>query len=138
MWNISKDTINRLREEYPVGARVELTKMNDPYNTTLIEGCRGTVRAVDDCGTIHVSWDCGSSLGVVYGEDACKVVPDEEEKTIYTVYAPDGDMTFIMEDTFSTDRVPVSTECLGWYHGEPDDTATATFKGKLKAEYSWG
>ena len=76
MWNISKETVKRLREEYPAGARVELTKMNDPYNTKLTEGCRGTVRAVDDCGTIHVSWDCGSSLGVVYGEDACKVVQE--------------------------------------------------------------
>lgn len=76
MWNIDKDTLNRLRERFPKGARVELTKMNDPYNTTLTEGCRGTVRAVDDCGTIHVSWDCGSSLGVVYGEDACKIVQE--------------------------------------------------------------
>jgi hypothetical protein len=32
-------------------------------------GCMGTVRMVDDIGTIHVSWDNGSSLGVVYGED---------------------------------------------------------------------
>lgn len=76
MWSISKETVNWLREQYPTGARVELTKMSDPYNTTLTEGCRGTVRAVDDIGTIHVSWDCGSSLGVVYGEDACKVVTD--------------------------------------------------------------
>lgn len=73
---ISKETVKLLREWYPVGARVELTKMSDPYNTTLTEGCRGTVRAVDDIGTIHVSWDCGSSLGVVYGEDACRVVTD--------------------------------------------------------------
>lgn len=76
MWGISKETVNRLRESYPVGARVELTKMSDPYNTKLFEGCRGTVRAVDDIGTIHVSWDCGSSLGVIYGEDACKVVTE--------------------------------------------------------------
>lgn len=76
MWNIDKDTLNRLREQYPVGARVELTKMNDPYSTKPTEGDRGTVRVVDDCGTIHVSWDCGSSLGVVYGEDACKVIQE--------------------------------------------------------------
>ena len=74
MWNIDKDTLIRLRERFPVGARVELTHMNDPYNTTLFPGERGTVRHVDDIGTIHVSWDCGSSLGVVYGEDACKVI----------------------------------------------------------------
>ena len=36
-----------------------------------------TVRFVDDMGTIHVSCDIGSSLGAVYGEDACKVVKAE-------------------------------------------------------------
>lgn len=76
MWNIDKDTLKNLRERFPAGARVELTHMNDPYSTKPTEGDRGTVRAVDDCGTIHVSWDCGSSLGVVYGEDACKVIQE--------------------------------------------------------------
>ena len=66
--------LQQLREEFPVGTRVELVSMNDPYNKKLIPGCKGTVRWVDDWGTIHVSWDCGSRLGVVYGEDACKKV----------------------------------------------------------------
>ena len=37
-------------------------------------GTRGTVIAVDDIGTIHVRWDNGSSLGVVFGEDLCRRV----------------------------------------------------------------
>ena len=78
MWQISKEALARLNVSYPVGARVELTMMNDPYNSVLVPGCRGTVKGVDDIGTIHVQWDCGSSLGVVYGEDACKVVTDNE------------------------------------------------------------
>ena len=53
---------------------VELVSMDDPYNTKLVPGCRGTVIAVDSIGTIHVSWDCGSSLGVVYGVDSCRKV----------------------------------------------------------------
>ena len=72
MWNISKETVERLRKEYPVGCRVELIKMNDPFRTDLVPGCRGTVTGVDDCGSIHVSWDIHSSLAVVYGEDACR------------------------------------------------------------------
>ena len=68
MWNIPKETLERLRKEYPEGCRVELTKMNDPYRTDLVPGCRGTVKFVDDTGSIHVSWDIGSSLAVVYGE----------------------------------------------------------------------
>ena len=73
---ISKETLESLRERYPVGARVELTHMSDPYNTTLTEGCRGTGKMVDAIGTIHVAWDCGSSLGVVFGEDSCRVVKE--------------------------------------------------------------
>lgn len=68
----NKETVERIRKAYPVGCRVELTKMSDPYRTDLVPGCKGTVRCVDDTGTIHVSWDIGSSLGVVFGEDSCK------------------------------------------------------------------
>ena len=78
MFGIRKETLERLRKQYPAGTRVELIHMNDPWNTRLHEGCRGTVGAVDDIGTIHVAWDCGSSLGVVYGEDSCKVVTEDD------------------------------------------------------------
>lgn len=66
--------LKQLRDNFPAGTRVELINMNDPYNKKLVPGCKGTVRCVDDCGTIHVSWDCGSSLGVVFGEDSCRKV----------------------------------------------------------------
>lgn len=74
MFNISKETLERLRKEYPPGARVELVHMNDPYNTKLFPGAKGTVVSVDDIGTIHVRWDCGSSLGIVYEADKCKTI----------------------------------------------------------------
>jgi len=68
--------LHQLREEYPAGTRVELISMDDSYNKKLKPGCKGTVLCVDDIGTIHVSWDCGSSLGVVFGEDSCRKVLD--------------------------------------------------------------
>ena len=74
MFNISKATLERLRKEYPAGARVELVHMNDPYNTRLFPGAREMVVSVDDIGTIHVRWDCGSSLGIVYSEDICRII----------------------------------------------------------------
>lgn len=64
----SRDIVEQLRKSYPQGTRVELINMNDPY-TKLKPGNRGTVSIVDDTGTIFVNWDCGSGLGVVYGED---------------------------------------------------------------------
>ena len=41
-----------------------------------LPGCQGTVRWVDDMGTIHVSWDCGSGLGLIPSEDAWKKVTE--------------------------------------------------------------
>ncbi len=68
MKTIPKETLAMLREKYPSGTRVELVNMDDPY-TKLTTGDKGTVKHVDDVGTIHISWDCGSSLGAVYGVD---------------------------------------------------------------------
>ena len=79
MFGISKATLERLKGRYPKGTRVELVHMNDPYNTKLTPGCRGTVTSVDDIGTLHVQWDCGSGLGIAYGEDSCRKVVDEDE-----------------------------------------------------------
>ena len=71
---ISEWELKQLREDYPIGTRVELIHMDDPYNQKLVPGCQGTVRCVDDMGTIHVSWDCGSGLGLIPGEDAWKKI----------------------------------------------------------------
>ena len=46
--------------------------MEDPQAPPI--GTLGTVKAVDDIGTIHVAWDNGSSLGVVLGVDDCRKV----------------------------------------------------------------
>lgn len=73
MKTISKETLTMLRERYPTGTRVELVRMDDPY-TKLTAGDKGTVKHVDDMGTIHISWDCGSSLGAVYGEDIIRKI----------------------------------------------------------------
>ncbi len=64
----SRETVERLRMTYPKGTRVELVSMSDPY-ARLKPGDRGTVSFVDDIGTVFVRWDCGSGLGVAYGED---------------------------------------------------------------------
>lgn len=69
----NKNTIEKLREMYPIGTRVELVSMNDPF-TKLMPGEQGTVQFVDDIGTVFVNWDCGSGLGVAYGEDVIRKI----------------------------------------------------------------
>lgn len=66
-------TIEYLRKHYPKGTRVELISMDDPYGK-LKPGDRGTVDFIDDAGTIFVSWDCGSHLGVIYGENRIRII----------------------------------------------------------------
>ena len=66
--NIHPEMLMQLRAFYAPDTRVRLVRMDDPY-TKLKPGATGTVSFVDDIGTIHMNWDCGSSLGVVFGED---------------------------------------------------------------------
>ncbi len=72
---IHPEMLKRLKSYYTPGTRVMLLKMDDPY-TKLQPGAKGTVTGADDMGTIHVSWDSGSSLGVAFGEDLCKKIEE--------------------------------------------------------------
>ena len=74
MFGIKRETVERLRREYPVGCRVELVRMDDVRAPPI--GTKGTVRGVDDIGSIMVRWDSGSSLSVCYGEDACRRIDE--------------------------------------------------------------
>ena len=69
----SQKEVAALRVKCKPGTRVCLVSMDDPYSL-LKPGSLGTVEAVDDIGTIHVNWDCGSYLGLVYGEDKYEIV----------------------------------------------------------------
>ena len=72
----SKETVERVRSEYPAGTRVELVRMDDPQAPPV--GTRGTVWGVDDTASLMVHWDNGSGLHVVYGEDNVRKVCEEE------------------------------------------------------------
>ena len=77
MKNIHPEMLKQLKEYYTAGTRVVLIRMSDPY-TKLRQGDRGTITLVDDIGTIHVNWDRGSMLGIVFGEDECRRIEENE------------------------------------------------------------
>lgn len=72
-------------------------------------------------------------MGVV-GIVATAVVEltNSTQKRTYTTYAPETDQTFIFEETDYKEITHI--ECVGWYYGEPDESATIQFRGKLYAE----
>ena len=74
----SRHTVDQLRRQYPVGCRVILQKMDDPQAPPI--GTKGTVRFVDDIGSIGVAWDNGCGLSAAYGEDEVRRCLSEKEK----------------------------------------------------------
>lgn len=74
MFGIRRETVERLRWEYPVGCRVELVQMDDVQAPPI--GTKGTVRGVGDIGSIMVRWDNGCGLSVAYGEDMCRRIDE--------------------------------------------------------------
>jgi hypothetical protein len=63
----SKETVERIRRQYPPGTKVRMIRMDDAQAPPI--GTIGEVQGVDDIGSLMVKWSNGSSLNVVYGED---------------------------------------------------------------------
>lgn len=70
---ITKEELRKRKEEFKEGQRVELIDMNDSYRK-MEKGLKGTVKFVDDIGTVHISWDNKSSLGAIYLVDKIKKI----------------------------------------------------------------
>ena len=70
----SKETVECIRKEYPVGTRVELVKMDDAQAPPI--GTKGTVKGVDDIGSLLIDWDNGCGLNAVCGEDIVRKIDD--------------------------------------------------------------
>ena len=68
----SRETVERIRREYPAGTRVELIRMDDVQAPP--PGTEGTVTGVDDVGSILMSWDNGCGLNIVPEEDEFEVI----------------------------------------------------------------
>lgn len=78
---LSQKQVEKIKEQYSVGTRIELIHMDDPYGP-IEAGMKGTVESVDDAGTLHMRWDNGRTLGIVPGEDQFKVIPESQEEVM--------------------------------------------------------
>ena len=66
---LSREQVNKIREEYPKGTRIELIEALDDKLSKLQAGDKGTVHGVDDAGSILMHWNIGSSLSLIVGVD---------------------------------------------------------------------
>ena len=76
---ITESMIQHLKEKFPEGTRIVLDHMGDDPRP-IPPGTKGTVRIVDDIGTIHCDFDNGRRLGLIPGEDSFHI--DTERKRI--------------------------------------------------------
>ena len=70
---IDRDYIQYLKDHYPKGTRIQLDSMGDDPRP-IEPGTMGTVRLVDDMGTIHCNFDNGRRMGIIPGEDCFHIV----------------------------------------------------------------
>ena len=83
---ISKEKLYFIKNKYPIGTRVKLDYMDDPY--AVPSGTLGTINYIDDEGQIGVLWDDGRNLALIYGVDKFEVVDinkDIEEKNSISI-----------------------------------------------------
>ncbi len=75
---MSRGRIEFYKEHYPAGTRVQLDSMgNDP--NPVLNGSKGVVSFVDDCGTVFVNFDCDRSLGICPEVDKFHKITEQTE-----------------------------------------------------------
>lgn len=74
---IDHDYIAYLKEHYPKGTRIQLDSMGDDPRP-IEPGTMGSVRLVDDMGTIHCDFDNGRRMGIIPGEDCFHIVSHQK------------------------------------------------------------
>lgn len=72
VYEATREEIEGIKKAFVKGVRVRLLVMDDVTAPPI--GTEGTVAFVDDTGTIHVNWDNGSVLGVVFGYDKVEII----------------------------------------------------------------
>lgn len=73
----STKDVNTIKQKYPTGTRIKLIFMYD--GRAIPPGSEGTVRLVDDAGTIHVDWDNGRRLGIIANIDQFEVIEKKKD-----------------------------------------------------------
>ena len=72
---ISETKLNEIKELYPIGTKVKLTKdMDDKY--PILAGTIGTIDYIDGEGQLHMIWENGRTLALIPEIDQFETIDD--------------------------------------------------------------
>ena len=70
---ISEDKLNEIKEKYPIGTKVKLTKdMDDKF--PILAGTVGTIDYIDSEGQLHMIWENGRTLALIPEVDEFEII----------------------------------------------------------------
>lgn len=75
-WEHGRQMAKLYREKYPPGTRMVLLGTTEVMQPVPI-GMRGTVHLIDDQGQMHMKWDNGRTLPLIYRDSFRKLTPEE-------------------------------------------------------------
>ena len=68
------EEVEKIKSMFPTGTKIRLLSMDDPQ--PIVKDAIGIVNFVDDDGQIHMKWDNGRTLALIYGVDKFEKVED--------------------------------------------------------------
>lgn len=100
--------IDRIKQNYPVGTKVELTAPISGEKG-MPAGLQGVVTYVDDIGSVGVDWSNGRTLSLIVGEDSFKTLPKYAMQPV----SADEKSLFYSSDTNDAER-----GCVGHFRAD--------------------
>lgn len=67
-----REEVEKIKKLFPVGTKIRLIHMDD--SQAVPSGILGTVDHIDDDGQLHMKWDNGRTLALIYGVDQFETI----------------------------------------------------------------
>lgn len=96
-----------LREQFPIGTRIRLIEMKDPY-APVPPGTEGTLEHIDDACQFHMRWDNGRTLALVPSVDRFTVIPQPLQTL--KLYMPLTVKSYESDEYGNVDNEPVELD----------------------------
>lgn len=116
----------------------DLTKLNEVHSV------EGQLYCNKECAIAHqteIIIASAEDTATEWYNDSAEIVSTRDIGLVYekkwTAYSQDTDVTtiFLSRCLDAECEEVISTEVIGFYFGEPDESSTETFTGALKAEF---